>query len=166
MRPSAYAAAVPEHLRLLVVAAIVGGGLVTGLLFAFSLVVMRALRELPAATGMAAMQRINVLIVNPLFLALFLGTALLSAGLAVVALRGLPAPGAAWLLAGALLYLLGPLGVTVAFNVPLNNRLAGAAASEADAVWPAYVVAWLRWNHLRTVIGAAGIAALAWGMGG
>lgn len=154
----------PEHLHLLVVAAIVGSGLVTGLLFAFSLVVMRALRELPPATGMAVMQRINVLIVNPLFLGLFLGTALFSAGIAVVALRTPPQPGAAWLLAGAAGYLAGPLGVTVAANVPLNNRLAARTAAEADDAWPAYLASWLWWNHVRTAIGAAGLAALAFGL--
>ena len=74
-------ARMPEHLRLLVIAAVVGSGLVTGVLFAFSLVVMRALREMPPATGMAAMQRINVLILTPLFL----GTALLCVGIAALA---------------------------------------------------------------------------------
>ena len=157
-------APMPAHLQLLVVAALVGSGLVTGVLFAFSLVVMRALRELPPATGMAAMQRINVLIVNPLFLALFLGTALLCVGIAVVAWRGLPAVGAWGLLIGAACYLAGPLGVTMACNVPLNNRLAATAAGQADAAWPAYVTEWLRWNHLRSAIGALGIAALGWGL--
>ena len=58
----------PPLLQTLAIAAIVGGGLVTGLLFAFSLVVMRALLELPAEAGMTTMQRINLLIVRPLFL--------------------------------------------------------------------------------------------------
>lgn len=154
----------PQHLQLLVIAAIVGSALITGVLFAFSLVVMRALQELPPATGMAAMQRINVLILTPLFLALFMGTALLCVGIAVIGFRGLPSSGAAWLLVGAACYLAGPFAVTMAFNVPLNNRLAAAAASRADAVWPPYVAAWVRWNHVRTAIGTTGIAALAWGL--
>lgn len=157
--------AMPETLRWLTVATIVGSGLVTGLLFAFSLVVMRALRELPAATGMAVMQRINVLIVNPLFLLLFLGTALLSVALLIVVLRGAPAAGGGWLLAGAACYLLGPLGVTVCFNVPLNNRLAARTATEAAEAWPAFVRPWLAWNHVRSAIGTAGIGALAAGLG-
>jgi len=81
-----------------------------------------------------------------------------------VALRGLPGNGPVGLLIGAACYLLGPLGVTMAFNVPLNNRLAAAAAGEAGSAWPAYVVVWLRWNHVRTAIGTAGIAALGWGL--
>ncbi|MCU0943624.1 MAG: hypothetical protein MUE35_13875, partial [Hydrogenophaga sp.] len=94
-------------LQTLAIAAIVGSGLVTGLLYAFSLVVVRALLELPAETGMTAMQRINQLIVRPLFLVPFLGTALLCAVLLAAALwqRG---PGSLALGAGAAAYLLGP----------------------------------------------------------
>ena len=36
-----------------------------------------------------------------------------------------------WLIAGAAAYLLGPLGITGLFNVPLNNRLDNASATEA-----------------------------------
>lgn len=154
----------PEHLQALVVAALVGSGLVTGLLFAFSLVVMRALQELPPPTGMAVMQRINVLILTPLFLVLFLGTALLCVAIAAVAWRGLPGTGAVWLLVGAGCHLAGPLGVTMVFNVPLNNRLAAASPAEAASTWPNYVAAWLRWNHVRSVLGAAAIAALGAGL--
>jgi uncharacterized membrane protein len=76
-----------QTFELLAIAAAVGCGLMSGLLFAFSLVVMRALAELPAQQGMHAMQRINVLIVHPLFLVLFLGTALCCAGLLLLAWR-------------------------------------------------------------------------------
>lgn len=153
----------PTLLQLITIAALVGGGLVTGLLFAFSLVVMRALLELPPEDGMSTMQRINVLIVRPLFLLPFLGTALLCVVLAAGALwQG--AAGALALTAGALAYLLGPLGVTVAFNVPLNNRLARVDLREAQLLWPRYVNDWLRWNHVRTALGAVSIALLAWGL--
>lgn len=154
----------PWHLQAIAIAAIVGAGLMSGLLFAFSLVVLRALRELPPADGMHTMQRINVLIVNPLFLLVFLGTTLCCAVLAVVAWRGLPSAGAAWLLGGAAAYLIGPLGVTLAFSVPLNNRLARVPAAGAAQAWPAYARSWLRWNHLRTLIGAAACAGLAIGL--
>ena len=80
----------PEHLQYLVVAAIVSCGVISGLLFAFSIVVMRALQQLPTAVGVLAMQRINVLIINPLFLATFLGSSALCLGVAVIAVRGMP----------------------------------------------------------------------------
>jgi uncharacterized membrane protein len=155
---------VPQHLQYLTVAAIVGSGVLSGLLFAFSLVVMRALRELAPEVGMSAMQRINVLIVNPLFLALFLGTALLCVSLLWVGWRGLPSHGALCLLLGSSAYLIGPLGVTMAFNVPLNNRLAGTLTEQAASVWPTYVSVWLRWNHIRTALGIASTALLSLGL--
>ena len=144
---------VPAHLQVLLVTAIAGAGLMSGLLLAFSLVVMRALRELPPEQGMFAMQRVNVLIVTPLFLLLFLGTAAACLVLLGIAWRGLPAEGGWLLLVGSASYLLGPLGVTVAFNIPLNNALGMAPRGQAATAWPAYVKAWLRWNHLRTALG-------------
>jgi uncharacterized membrane protein len=50
-------------------------GLMAGLFFAFSVAVMKALARLPSAEGIGAMQSINVAIINPLFLAVFFGTA-------------------------------------------------------------------------------------------
>ena len=55
--------------------AALGCGLMAGLFFAFSVSVMKALGRLPSAEGIAAMQSINVAIINPVFLAAFFGTA-------------------------------------------------------------------------------------------
>ena len=49
-----------------------------GLFFAFSTFIMRALGGLPANGGLAAMQSINVVVINWRFLAVFLGTAVLA----------------------------------------------------------------------------------------
>ena len=46
------------------------------------------------------------------------------AELAIAALAGWSPSQSPYLLAGALLYLAGTIFVTMAFNVPLNNRLA------------------------------------------
>jgi len=145
----------------LAVLAAVGAGLIAGVLFAFSNSVMHALARLPPAHGMAAMQHINAIILNPLFLGLFTGTALLCAALALLCLLGVAGEAALWLLLGAGAYLLGTFGVTLAFNVPLNNRLAAsrAEAPGSAALWGSYVRTWLRWNHLRTAM--ATIAAVA-----
>ena len=154
----------PVHLQYIVVAASVSCGVISGLLFSFSIVVMRALLELPAPAGMFAMQRINRLIINPLFLVLFLGSSALCLIVAVIAARGMPSTGAFLLLTGATAYLFGPLAITMGRNVPLNNRLAKVAPHEAEMEWPRYVSAWLRWNHVRAALGAAGTALLALGL--
>ena len=150
---------------ILIVAAITGAGLVTGLLFAFSNFVMRVLADLPADKGMLVMQRINATIINPVFIAIFFGTPLLCLIVAILAARHLDAPGSWLLLTGSLAYLIGPYGITVLFNVPLNNQLAGTDASDADRIWPIYQKKWQRWNHIRTYIGVASIVLMALGLG-
>lgn len=138
-----------------------GSAVVAGVLFAFSTFVMRALADLPPMHGVAAMQHINVRVLNPLFMGVFVGTAVL-AGICIVA--GFSAWGAArstLLFTAGGCYLVGAFGVTVLFNVPRNERLA-ALEPESDAAaayWPVYVREWLLWNHVRTL--AALVAAVA-----
>ncbi|QDV66283.1 anthrone oxygenase family protein [Crateriforma conspicua] len=151
-------------MEILIVGAITGAGVVTGLLFAFSNFVMQALATMPNEQGMRAMQRINEKIINPIFVAFFLGTPLLCAVVGVDALMNLESERSGLLLGGAILYLVGPFAITVLFNVPLNNRLAEASLSEADVVWPDYQWRWQRWNHTRTYVGIVSIVLLAVGL--
>lgn len=140
--------------------AALGSGLIAGAFFAFSSFVMRALGRLPASEGMAAMQSINVVVLNPLFLGVFVGTAGLCAVAIVCALLRWQQPGAGYLLAGALLYGAGTFLVTMLFNVPLNDALAAVAPTAAGAkeLWADYLARWTVWNHVRT---AAALAAMA-----
>jgi hypothetical protein len=66
---------VDDLLFALTLLAALGCGLMAGLFFAFSVCVMKALTRLPSAEGIAAMQSINVAIINPVFLAAFFETA-------------------------------------------------------------------------------------------
>ena len=145
--------------------AALGCGLVAGVFFAFSSFVMSALSRLPAAQGVAAMQLINIRVLNPLFLGVFLGTAAACVALAAISMLR-PQPGAAFLLAGSLLYLVGTFGVTVVFNVPLNDALATLQPDdvEASSRWAAYVSGWTAWNHVRTVAALAAAAAIVLGI--
>jgi len=140
-------------------AAALGCGLIAGVFFAFSAFVMGALARLPSAQGIAAMQSINIVVINPVFLGVFFGTAVLCFVLIVAALIAWGESGAMPLLAGSVLYLVGTIGVTMACNVPRNNALAAVAADAADStrVWSRYVAEWTAWNHVRT--GAALLAA-------
>lgn len=127
---------------------------------------MQAFDRLPPAEAIAAMNSINQAILIPVFFLAFFGTAALSLVLAVLALLGGAGPAALPILIGALSYLLGTIVVTMAVNVPLNNRLAGfraGAADDAAAAWQAYRLPWTRWNHVRTLtcLGAAAAFALA-----
>jgi uncharacterized membrane protein len=141
--------------------AALGSGLMAGLFFAFSTSVMSALGRMPPPAGISAMQSINVTILNPVFFAVFFGTALLSIVLIAGALAGWSDMSAAALLAGGLLYLAVCMAVTMVFNVPLNNALAATAADSAGgaAIWSRYLAEWVPWNHVRTVACLASCAA-------
>jgi uncharacterized membrane protein len=142
--------------------AALGSGLMAGLFFIFSVTVMDALGRLPPAQGIAAMQSINVVILNPIFFAVFFGTAALCLVLAVWSVLAWQAPGSAWLLVGSILYVVGAIVVTMAFNVPMNDTLAAIdpASGEGARVWAGYLTGWTRWNHVRTVACLAATAAL------
>jgi uncharacterized membrane protein len=154
---------VDDAVRILTLATAMASGVVGGVFYAFSTFLMRALKRLPAPEGVAAMQSINVAVINPLFLGVFVGAAVSSVVLAAVAIvrwnDAAHARSAPWMLAGAVLYAAGTFGVTMACNVPRNNQLARlSAASTASALfWDRYVVGWTRWNHVRT---AAAVLAM------
>ena len=111
-----------------------GCGLIAGVFFAFSSFVIKALARLQPTPGIAAMQSINITVINPLFMAAFLGTAAACIFLFVSSLLKWHQPGAAYLLIGSLLYLVGTLGVTIVFNVPLNDALAKVDPGSADGL--------------------------------
>jgi uncharacterized membrane protein len=149
-------------LLILEVAAALGIALMAGLYFAFSIAVMAALGRIAPASGMSAMQSINVVILNPWFLLAFAGTAAVCAVLAVMALLRWNEPGTALLLAACALYLVGNIIVTMVFNVPLNNALAAAdpASGDGAALWSRYLSTWTAWNHVPTLSCLAALALL------
>jgi uncharacterized membrane protein len=146
-----------------------GCGLVAGVFFAFSAFVMPALRRLPAAQGIAAMQSINRLAVTPALMTALFGTALACVGLVVWAVLAWGQPSAPWVLAGGALYLAGAIVVTIAGNVPLNDALAAVQPDGADAAgrWAGYLGRWAAWNHLRAAasFAAAGLLTVALRLG-
>ena len=146
--------------------AITGAGVITGLLFAFSNFVMRVLAELPNENGMFVMQQINERIINPVFIMFFFGTPILCILIATQSMQMIGGSSSLFLAAGSLAYLIGPFGITMVFNVPLNNELASTELSDAETAWPIYQKRWQYWNHIRTYIGVISIALLAFGIGG
>ncbi len=137
-----------------------GCGLIAGVFFTFSAFVMKALARLSPEQGIAAMQSINVVVINPLFMVALFGTALACVALVVSSLFRWNQPSFVYLLVGSLLYLVGTIAVTMVFNVPRNDALAAADPESADGarLWADYVTSWTAWNHVRT---AAALAAAA-----
>ncbi len=140
---------------LLAAIAAVSSAAVGGVFFAYSTFTMRGLDRLDPTAAIAAMRGINVAAqANPPFLALLFGSAALAvvAGIQAVVLRH--QPGSGYLLAGAVLAVLATL-VTIAVNVPLNDRLealdlAALPAADVAREWSAYLHSWMMANHVRT----------------
>jgi len=94
--------------------------------------------------------------------AVFLGTGLACAVGLVGSLTRWQDAGAAYLLAGSVLYLVGSIVVTMLFNVPRNNALAALAPASAEGaqLWASYLAEWTAWNHVRTIASFAAAAVL------
>jgi uncharacterized membrane protein len=148
--------------QILTFAAALGTGLLGGLFFVFSVFMMTALGRLAPPNGIAAMQSINVTILNGTFLSVFLGTALICAALVVGWFLGWNPSGTTFALAGSLLYLAGIIGVTMFINVPMNDALAAVSPESAEGakLWQDYLVNWTLWNHVRTFAGVGASALL------
>jgi len=142
------------------------GSAIGGVFFAFSSFVMKALANLSSSEGIAAMQSINVVVLNPSFLGTFTGSAVFSVVAAAFAIKEWVLPSAPFVLAGALLYLGGTFLVTAFGNVPLNNQLAAVSAADPEAapLWASYLDRWTLLNNLRTVAAIAATLAFLAGL--
>ncbi len=146
-------------LNLILILACLGCGLMAGLFVSFSTFMMKALGSLTAAEGIRAMQAINVFIVRPSFLVVFLGTAAL---LPFAAYLSWGDHVSKYIVATTLIYGVMCLGSTIAFNIPLNNRLADCdpECNEDHVFWGDYLAIWTRWNHCRSVACVASMLLL------
>ncbi len=148
---------------LLMQSAVLAYALAGGVFLAFSDFIMRSLSHTGGSGGVEAMQVINREIFRWVFMALFLGLAAASLAIAVhggIVVGG--APGAMMMLAG-LIYFIGCFGVTVCFNVPMNEALAGMnpAQDATRAYWTGtYLPRWTFWNSVWTLACALSAALL------
>ncbi|MEM6407565.1 MAG: anthrone oxygenase family protein [Pseudomonadota bacterium] len=146
---------------------IIAYALVSGVFLAFSDFVMRALAHTGGSGGVSTMQAINREVFRWVFMTLFIGMAPIS--LAISVYGGIvigPGPGTLFMLAG-LIYFIGCFGVTLCFNVPLNETLAGmdASAQTARDYWSStYLPRWTFWNTVRTASSAVSAALLLFGL--
>ena len=143
-----------------------GCGLMAGFFFAFSVCVMKGLGKLAPEQGMAAMQSINVVVINPMFLTVFLGTGCLCALGIFGSFMHWQEPVAAYLLAGGAVYLVGAILVTMLFNVPRNDALADVTPSSVEGVklWTSYLSSWTAWNHVRAIASLVAAALFMLGL--
>jgi uncharacterized membrane protein len=130
-----------------------------GLMFGFAVANNTGLKLVDDRTYVTVVQKINLRIVNPVFLPAFLGPVALLP-LATILAAGTGAFG--WLLAASIAYIIGPFGVTVTQNIPLNQRLdavdvATASDAELAAARGWFEGPWVRRHTVRTVLGVVAI---------
>ena len=143
-------------------------GMMAGIFATFALSVMRGLGRTSDATFVEAMRRINVEIVNPWFIACFLGGAVFTLLALFFTVRGYPAGAAPrhsipWMIAGLVLYGLS-LAITFLVNMPLNAALAAADPADATAARAPFERRWVQFNYVRTVTATASFVTLAWAL--
>ena len=152
---------------LLIQFSILAYALVAGVFLAFSDFIMRALANTSGVGGEEAMQIINKEVFRWIFMTLFLGMAAVSILIAVLAWINVGGTAGLLIVLAALVYLIGCFGVTVIFNVPMNEALAGMDLSSdtTHAYWiETYVPRWTFWNGVRTGAATLSAAILLFGL--
>jgi uncharacterized membrane protein len=145
-------------------AGIFGSGILSGLYFIFSFCVMKALNAQPPASAIATMNTINAVIVNPPFMAVFMGTPLVCALLLRSCVKEASATRDSKLTAaGALVLLLGEFLLTLAVHIPKNDALAAYVLGSGSDVstWADYYTSWTAWNHVRMLASMASVGLLS-----
>ena len=147
--------------KALLTAATTTAGLTAGVFFDWQVTVMPGLEELPDAEFIATFQALDRAVKNPLFIGgAFIGGAA-SLVAATVAHRQEPAR-SRLLAAASAVYALGVVGVTMAGNVPLNEKLAQVSVATASPAEMATARMDFEgpWKALHLVRTAAALASL------
>jgi uncharacterized membrane protein len=141
---------------------------VFGVFFTYSNSVVPGLDNADPEKAVEAMRRMNVAIINPRFLATFIGPLITSAATGFL-LLGLDENVPAYLsLAAAATYLVGCLVITGRVNIPLNNALENSTSTDWRQRWADFSPRWRRWNTVRTLASGtalllSGISLYLWG---
>ena len=147
----------------MVTLAIVTTGLSAGVLAGFGYAVIPGLTRAGADVAVAGMQRMNSAILNPVFAVIFGGGVVFGA---LTVWAGWGSGLRWWALAATILVALGVV-ITVAVNVPANDRLDAAGAvrgDEAVQVWSRFTAVWVPWNIARSVLTTAAVVVLVVGV--
>ncbi|MDQ0038366.1 putative membrane protein [Variovorax boronicumulans] len=128
--------------------------MVAGIFYAFSSFVMPALARIQNSEGIHAMNSINLTVITPSFMLLFMGSAVLGVVLGGWSLFSISQLDSQLVLLASLLYVVGCFGVTMVLNVPLNNQLAATSPTGGHVFWQTYLKTWTLWNSVRTASSA------------
>jgi uncharacterized membrane protein len=142
-------------------------GLMAGLFFSYANSVLPGLHRSDDKTFVTAMHHIDIVIQNGVFLLCFMGALLLGVLAAALHLSSGTRRILPWVLAALVLYAVVFI-VTMAFNVPLNNKLDAAGdpdkIANLKAVRDGFEVTWVRWNLVRTVAAIGAFVSITWAL--
>lgn len=143
-------------------------GMMAGVFALYSNTIMPGLKRTDDRTFVAAFQAIDTRIINPAFLASFMGALVFTGASTVLHLGEDFRPGLWWILIALVLYS-AVVAATLAVNVPLNDDI--KAAGDADEIADLTAVRqrfnevrWLASNHFRTVATTVAFACLCWAL--
>ena len=142
-------------------------GLIAGLFYTWSHNVMPALGGSDDRAFVGGFQALDRAIVNPWFMAGFLGAPLLT-GIAAVLQLGEDDRGVlGWTVAAFVLYVV-VIGITRSVHLPLNAEIQAAGdpdrIGDLAAVRQRFEARWVRWNIVRTVLCVAAFGCLLWAL--
>jgi uncharacterized membrane protein len=150
------------------IAATMTMGMMAGVFGSYMNTIMPGLRRTDDRTFVGAFQSIDKAIINPLFMACFLGALVLTGLAAALHLGADDRSVLAWTAAAFVLYLIAVV-ITLAVNVPLNDAI--KAAGDVDRIGDLTVVRkrfdearWAAWNLVRTLTSTAAFGCLAWAL--
>ena len=157
-----------EFKDLLLGSGIVSTGLVSGLLYGWTVSVIPGLRRTTDIAYVGTMQHINHTIINPAFVIPFMGIPLVLGAAAITQFRAGDTRRGWMLTSAAATYVVGVLGVTIGRNVPLNDALDAFSIGQSNESSLrdrrlTYEQPWNRWHSLRTAasIASFGLASVA-----
>ncbi len=159
----------PDVLReAVLIAATLTTGLMAGVFGIYSNAIMPGLRRTDDRTFVAAFQSIDRAIINPAFMATFLGALALTALAALLHITGEGRPLLPWIVAALVLYLLVFI-VTIRVNVPRNNEIKAAGDVDRMTDLPGVrdrlnEARWVRWNHVRAFASILAFGLLSWAL--
>ncbi len=136
------------------------GAAMAGVYFGFSLLVMPGLSRTADGAALAAMQQINRSI-RPVFLLLFLGSAVVAAASAIAELVAWQGALSVWRLVGDVL-IIAHFFITGGFHIPRNNtvdRLSPDSAAD-QRTWRTIARQWTVGNHIRGWVAFVGAGIL------
>lgn len=152
---------IPSALFIICTISTIGCGLISGIFLTFSDFVMRALKLSKTSAGIEVMQIINVEVWKSIFIFLLWGFVAITAALGLYAYFAVSGPAQPYILVGSVSYIIGVLGISYLFNIPMNNKLATLdfTGNQAAAYWRnTYLPRWTFWNYIRAI--ASGITAI------